>query len=230
MPKFTLLASRGKELPIHGDGESVRSYLFVEDVAEAFDLVLHKVGGGRAGWAQGPGSEVWTWLWRMWQTPLKSYCTRGVLVGMLVGQGLGSGVGRVQGGEGPGRGGSGVGMCQDGVGRVRGGEGPGRVGRVQGGEGPGRGGEGPGWGGARTGWGGARGWGGAKAQGPGWGGARVQGPGWAVGRSRVRALGMFGRSMHVGGGGMWVVGSSCKPDEGEGQIPTLLQPNEDYDT
>lgn len=42
IPKFTLLASRGKDLPIHGDGSSVRSYLYVEDVAEAFDCVLHK--------------------------------------------------------------------------------------------------------------------------------------------------------------------------------------------
>lgn len=42
VPKFTLLAARGKDLPVHGDGGSVRSYLFVEDVAEAFDIVLHK--------------------------------------------------------------------------------------------------------------------------------------------------------------------------------------------
>lgn len=27
---------------MHGDGGSVRSYLFVEDVAEAFDCVLHR--------------------------------------------------------------------------------------------------------------------------------------------------------------------------------------------
>ena len=44
VPKFTLLASRGDNLPIHGEGKSVRSYLYVEDVAEAFDVVLHKVG------------------------------------------------------------------------------------------------------------------------------------------------------------------------------------------
>ncbi|KAK9842897.1 hypothetical protein WJX74_004089 [Apatococcus lobatus] len=42
VPKFTLLASRGDNLPIHGEGKSVRSYLYVEDVAEAFDVVLHK--------------------------------------------------------------------------------------------------------------------------------------------------------------------------------------------
>jgi UDP-glucose 4,6-dehydratase len=42
IPKFTLLASRGKDLPVHGDGGATRSYLYVEDVAEAFDVVLHK--------------------------------------------------------------------------------------------------------------------------------------------------------------------------------------------
>lgn len=42
IPKFTILASRGKDLPLHGSGGAVRSYLFVEDVAEAFECVLHK--------------------------------------------------------------------------------------------------------------------------------------------------------------------------------------------
>lgn len=42
IPKFTLLASRGDNLPIHGDGGAIRSYLYVEDVADAFDCVLHK--------------------------------------------------------------------------------------------------------------------------------------------------------------------------------------------
>lgn len=42
IPKFTLLASRGKQLPVHGDGHAVRSYLHVDDVAAAFDCVLHK--------------------------------------------------------------------------------------------------------------------------------------------------------------------------------------------
>ncbi|CAA2982775.1 trifunctional UDP-glucose 4,6-dehydratase UDP-4-keto-6-deoxy-D-glucose 3,5-epimerase UDP-4-keto-L-rhamnose- [Olea europaea subsp. europaea] len=41
IPKFILLAMRGKPLPIHGDGSNVRSYLYCEDVAEAFDVVLH---------------------------------------------------------------------------------------------------------------------------------------------------------------------------------------------
>ena len=39
IPKFTLLAMRAKDLPIHGDGGAVRSYLYVEDVANAFDKV-----------------------------------------------------------------------------------------------------------------------------------------------------------------------------------------------
>eukprot|EP01023_Acetabularia_acetabulum_P021898 TRINITY_DN21636_c0_g1_i1.p1 TRINITY_DN21636_c0_g1~~TRINITY_DN21636_c0_g1_i1.p1 ORF type:complete len:360 (-),score=79.21 TRINITY_DN21636_c0_g1_i1:967-2046(-) len=42
IPKFTLLASQGRDLPVHGDGGSVRSYLFVEDVADAFYAILHK--------------------------------------------------------------------------------------------------------------------------------------------------------------------------------------------
>ena len=31
-----------RPLPIHGDGSAKRSYLFVEDVAEAYDAILHK--------------------------------------------------------------------------------------------------------------------------------------------------------------------------------------------
>ncbi|KAK9818087.1 hypothetical protein WJX72_006893 [[Myrmecia] bisecta] len=42
IPKFTLLAKRGENLPIHGAGQSTRSYLYVEDVAAAFDTILHK--------------------------------------------------------------------------------------------------------------------------------------------------------------------------------------------
>jgi UDP-glucose 4,6-dehydratase len=46
VPKFTLLASCGRELPVHGDGSSVRSYLYVDDVAAAFDCVLHRGATG----------------------------------------------------------------------------------------------------------------------------------------------------------------------------------------
>ena len=47
IPKFILRAQRGQDLPIHGDGLSVRSYLYVEDVADAYITVLLKgqVGG-----------------------------------------------------------------------------------------------------------------------------------------------------------------------------------------
>jgi dTDP-glucose 4,6-dehydratase len=42
IPKMTLLAHRGGDLPVHGQGKAVRSYLHVRDVARAFDTVLHK--------------------------------------------------------------------------------------------------------------------------------------------------------------------------------------------
>lgn len=46
VPRFALLALRGDPLPIHGEGLAVRSYLHVDDVAAAFDCVLHH---GRVG-------------------------------------------------------------------------------------------------------------------------------------------------------------------------------------
>ncbi|CAK9149817.1 unnamed protein product [Ilex paraguariensis] len=42
IPKIILLAMKGENLPIHGDGSNVRSFLYSEDVAEAFDVVLHR--------------------------------------------------------------------------------------------------------------------------------------------------------------------------------------------
>lgn len=42
IPKFILRAARGEKLPIHGDGMCTRSYLYVEDVAEAYDVILHR--------------------------------------------------------------------------------------------------------------------------------------------------------------------------------------------
>lgn len=48
IPKFIIRASRGADLPIHGNGDASRSYLYVEDVARAFDAVLHKVGRASA--------------------------------------------------------------------------------------------------------------------------------------------------------------------------------------
>ena len=40
IPKFILLAMQEKPLPIHGDGSNVRSYLYCEDVAKAFEVIL----------------------------------------------------------------------------------------------------------------------------------------------------------------------------------------------
>ncbi|KAK3014620.1 hypothetical protein RJ639_009119 [Escallonia herrerae] len=42
IPKSIPLAMKGEPLPIHGDGSNVRSYLYCEDVAEAFELILHR--------------------------------------------------------------------------------------------------------------------------------------------------------------------------------------------
>ena len=42
VPKFAILASRGAELPLHGDGSAVRSYVYVDDVVDAFECVLHR--------------------------------------------------------------------------------------------------------------------------------------------------------------------------------------------
>ena len=46
IPKFILLARACKQLPVHGDGSSTRSYLYIDDVVDAFDRVLHngKIG------------------------------------------------------------------------------------------------------------------------------------------------------------------------------------------
>jgi len=40
--KFILLAMQGKSLPIYGDGSNGRRFLYCDDVAEAFEVVLHK--------------------------------------------------------------------------------------------------------------------------------------------------------------------------------------------
>ena len=42
VPKFTLLAARGSPLPVHGDGGATRSYLFIDDVAAAYDVIMHR--------------------------------------------------------------------------------------------------------------------------------------------------------------------------------------------
>jgi dTDP-D-glucose 4,6-dehydratase len=42
IPKFILLARKGEKLPVHGDGMGKRSYLFIDDVVDAFIIILHK--------------------------------------------------------------------------------------------------------------------------------------------------------------------------------------------
>ena len=46
IPKFCMRAMRGEKLPVHGEGKAVRSYLYIDDVVEAFDIILHM---GRTG-------------------------------------------------------------------------------------------------------------------------------------------------------------------------------------
>jgi UDP-glucose 4,6-dehydratase len=40
IPKFTNQLMRGQQLTIHGDGSNTRNFLYVEDVASAFDTIL----------------------------------------------------------------------------------------------------------------------------------------------------------------------------------------------
>jgi len=42
IPKFINRLHRGMKLPLHGDGQNKRSFLYVMDVAKAFDLILHR--------------------------------------------------------------------------------------------------------------------------------------------------------------------------------------------
>lgn len=42
IPKFTNQILRGLPVTIHGDGSNTRNFLYVEDVARAFDTILHK--------------------------------------------------------------------------------------------------------------------------------------------------------------------------------------------
>jgi dTDP-D-glucose 4,6-dehydratase len=42
VPKFISLLGQGKECPLHGDGSNRRSFLHVQDVAEAFDIILRR--------------------------------------------------------------------------------------------------------------------------------------------------------------------------------------------
>mmetsp|Transcript_8949 Transcript_8949/g.40361 ORF Transcript_8949/g.40361 Transcript_8949/m.40361 type:complete len:320 (-) Transcript_8949:927-1886(-) len=42
IPKFIMLAQEDRQIPIHGDGLAIRSYMHVHDAAAAFDIILHK--------------------------------------------------------------------------------------------------------------------------------------------------------------------------------------------
>lgn len=44
IPKFIHLLTKGRQIPIHGDGLALRSYMHVEDAASAFDCILHRGG------------------------------------------------------------------------------------------------------------------------------------------------------------------------------------------
>lgn len=54
VPKFILRARRGMSLPIHGDGTSLRSFLYIDDVVSAFDCILHR---GKIGEIYNIGTE-----------------------------------------------------------------------------------------------------------------------------------------------------------------------------
>jgi len=46
IPKFISLLQRNQKLTLHGTGENKRSYLYINDVVEAFDLILHRGENG----------------------------------------------------------------------------------------------------------------------------------------------------------------------------------------
>merc|ERR1719215_1672737 len=47
VPKMIMMINKGMKLTVHGDGSNKRSYLHVDDVASAFDLILHRGTTGR---------------------------------------------------------------------------------------------------------------------------------------------------------------------------------------
>ena len=47
VPSSNSYAFRSRPLTIHGTGQNTRNFLYVEDVARAFDVILHKGDSGR---------------------------------------------------------------------------------------------------------------------------------------------------------------------------------------
>jgi len=47
IPKFTNQILRGRCVTLHGDGSNTRNFLYVEDVARAFEVILHKAKPGQ---------------------------------------------------------------------------------------------------------------------------------------------------------------------------------------
>merc|ERR1712194_331362 len=47
IPKFTNQLLRGRVVTLHGDGSNTRNFLYVEDVARAFEVILHKAQPGQ---------------------------------------------------------------------------------------------------------------------------------------------------------------------------------------
>jgi dTDP-glucose 4,6-dehydratase len=47
IPKFVNQLTRVRPVTLHGDGANTRNFLFVEDVARAFDVILHKATVGK---------------------------------------------------------------------------------------------------------------------------------------------------------------------------------------
>tara|TARA_B100000683_G_scaffold203075_1_gene196496 strand:- start:1101 stop:1436 length:336 start_codon:yes stop_codon:yes gene_type:complete len=42
IPRFSILASRGEKISIHRDGTATRSYMHIDDVSSAFNIILHR--------------------------------------------------------------------------------------------------------------------------------------------------------------------------------------------
>lgn len=59
VPKFIHRAMRGMSMCIHGPGEQQRSYLHVDDVAAAFDTILHRGVTGEVSWALSASRGGW---------------------------------------------------------------------------------------------------------------------------------------------------------------------------